>query len=296
MPTFKSKIEENFEKASSRIAPHFREQKGETEEGSARGTISPFDDENDSQNNGMEEDQGDRGEDANDKSEGRGRSRGRKEDAHIKELERIASQIKPDIPSEQDELPVTESSRNTKDIGSPSRVYVNMSGEPHNYGEEGGQDDYPAPNRSFRPDIADNENERPIGDYYPNEEESWSRPHDDNEDDSEGYKKSLTEFQIRSNKISAISNEGEKRKDSNPPVVVQPDGDPRNGNLEKAFYDFHPIKHLSQHLATIKDFNVRSRIDKSLPDSENSRSNKKIRGSRRSLIADRLIQRSRKSW
>ena len=203
--------------------------------------------------------------------------------------------MKPDVPSEEDEVPINESPSNTRDIGSPSKVFVNMSGEPHNYGEAK-EDDYPAPSRSLRPDLADNENERHFGDYYPNEEENWSRPHDDNEDESEGYKKSLTEFEKRSRKILAISNEGGKKKDLNPPVVVHPDGDPRNGDLKRAFYEFHPTRHLTQHLASISDFNVRSKIyDRFLRTNSRSSGQKKQR-SRRSLIAERLIQRSRKAW
>ena len=298
VPTFKSRIEENFEKISSKIAPRLLRQKEETEEGSGRGTISPFDDENDSQDDKMNESRNLRSQDEN--AEDRNEERGgkfdeSKQNINIKELERIAKNMKPDIPSDENDLPIKESSSNTKDIGSPSQVYVNMSGEPHNYEDERRQYDYPAPNRSFRPDLADNDNERHFGTYYPNEEENWSRPHDDNDDESEGYKKSLAEFQKHSQKISEISNEGGMRKDSNPPVVVHPDGDPLNGNAERAFYEFHPTKYLSQHLATISDFNVRSKIDRNSRGSDNRHSNQKHRSKRRSLIADRLIQRLRRS-
>ena len=299
MPTFKSRIEANFEKVSSKIAPRLLRQKEENEQGSGRGTVSPFDDENDSQDYKMTESRNLRNQDekAEDRNEERGsRFDESKQNVNTKELERIANNIKPDIPSEEDDVPVKESSSNTKDIGSPSRIYVNMSGEPHNYGEEGRQNDYPAPNRSFRPDLADNDNERHFGDYYPNEEENWSRPHDDNDDESEGYKKSLAEFQQHSQKISEISNEGGKRKDLSPPVVVHPDGNPLIGDLKRAFYEFHPTRHLSQHLATISDFNVRSNINRNYHHNDNGSSNKKHRSKRRHLIADRLIQRSRRSW
>ena len=295
-PTHKSRLEENFEKISSKIVPGLRKQKEETEEGSARGTISPFDDENDSQKNRIGEEQNYyRGEDRGEEKESRFETN--RQNINIKEMERIASKIKPDIPSDEDEIPIKESASNTRDIGSPANVFVNMSGEPHNYGDGGREEDYPAPNRSFRPDLAENENKHPIGDYYPNEEENWSRPHDDREDDSEGFKKSLDEFQMKFERLAAISKEGGKKREYRIPVVVHPDADPLNGDLKKAFYEFHPTRHLSQHLATISDFNVRSEIQKVFRQDLDGKKNlmKKIPRNRRSLIADRLIHRLRKS-
>ena len=298
-PTHRSQMEENFEKVSSRIVPEPRKQQEETEEGSARGTISPFDDENDAGkekrvkgDEGREHNYGG-GDDYQTETNGdyeRIKKFSKKHpNVDIKELERIASRIKTDIP-EEDEIPIQESTRNTKDIGSPSNVYVNMSGEPHQYGDEN-KEDYPNPARSFRPDLADNENEKSPGDYYPMEEENWARPRDDNENESEGYKKSLSEFDTKSHKLLAISNEAGRKKNLSPPVVVHPDGNPLSGDIKKAFYEFHPTRHLTQHLATINDINVRSRIHKSHLNQLLSK--QKINRSRRHLLANRLINRQR---
>ena len=186
----------------------------------------------------------------------------------VKELERMASNIRPDIP-EEDEIRLKESDRNAKDIGKPSQVYVNMSGEPHNYGEEERQEDYPGQNREFGPNEKNegntDENQR-RGDYYPyreSEEGHWGRPENDNEDEEiESFKKSFNEFQKKARKIQQISNEIAGKKDISPPVLVHPYGDPRGGDLQKAFYEYNPTAKLEQHMATINDFNVRNKIAK----------------------------------
>lgn len=294
MPTQKSNMEESFEKMSSRIVPGLKKKEEENEDGSARGTVSPFDDENDLRNmktneykgegnNGIDERNDDRV-DVND--DARSNWFAKKQPFNVRGLERIANRIKPGIPDE-DEIPIRESTGNTKDIGSPSNVYVNMSGEAHNYGDENKEEDTAIPNRYSRPDVADNENERRFGDYYPMEEENWSRPHDDNEDENEGYKKSLDEFDLKARKLEEISHEASKIKNLSPPMVVHPDGDPLKGDLKKAFYEFHPVRHLSQHLATISDFNVRSKINKGIVEKRISKLNR----NRRSLIANKIFQR-----
>lgn len=261
-PTHKSSIEDSISKFSSKIAPGSRKEKEDDADdvGSARGTISPFDDDNDQ---GGEQE-----------GEGRnlrlhGQTEHAKPSIDVKALERIASKIRPDIPEEDDEIRLKESERNAKDIGKPSQVYVNMSGEPHNYGEEGRQEDYPGQNREFGPNERNEGNtdeSQRRGDYYPyreSEEGHWGRPENDNEDEEvESFKKSFNEFQKKARKIQQISNEIAGKKDISPPLLIHPYGDPRGGDLQKAFYEYNPTVKLAQHMATINDFNVRNKIAK----------------------------------
>eukprot|EP00795_Rhopilema_esculentum_P015150 gene15150-6339_t len=299
-PTHKSNIQDKFEKFSSKIAPGFKVDKDDTDDGSARGTISPFDDDNDARNEGAMRNSEERKQ-GNDVEENARHSMSK---INTKELERIASKIKPDIPAE-DEFPVKETAGNTKDFGSPSQVYVNMSGMPHNYGDEEKELDYPTQNRDLEPDIAQNRNERPQGDYYPSEER-WNEPHDDNEDEDEGYKKSINEFRNRASRLARISNEAAKKKDERPPIIVHPDGDPRDRQLRKAFYEYNHRPTLTQHMATISDFNVRSRIarrtrraNSAIPRRTrraNSAMPRRTANVKRSLMVDRLIARLQRSW
>ncbi|MCP4922849.1 MAG: hypothetical protein GY915_02285, partial [bacterium] len=172
-------------------------------------------------------------------------------------------------------------------------VFVNICGEPHNYGDENNEQGYPSRNNEMDPG-EESRGDAP-GDSYPHEDERENdfaeRKHNfepQEGDEERGMRQNMDEFRMRSQQIEKIANEAAKKKDSSP-LVVHPNGDPRELDIKKAFYEFNPTHKQSKHLASILDFSVRSKIAKRSARSVSSPVLKQMRNGKRGLMVDRLI-------
>eukprot|EP00794_Sanderia_malayensis_P013811 gene13811-15256_t len=371
-PTHKSKIESGLSAFARKIVPSDADDDDDDDNGSgnrrSHGTLSPFDDENDTGENEyrphfkseshvsrFHDDHDDHDEDDrhhesryhetekheeprfdesvqrshhddsnddehrysehSDQSEPlTGTSRDSEEHApnvDFKKLEMVANNIPPSIPREMPEE--RENNDNSRDIGSPRNVYVNMSGQAHNYGDEdSSEQDYPTRNSEMEEGRGESRSYKKAGDYNPSEEEERRDDVDDegrkNRDDFEeedqddreleSMKRTMNEFRMKSQRIAKVANEVARKKDSSPPLVVHPGGDPRERDLKKAFYEYNPTYKQSKHLAAIADFSVRSDITSNKKPSFNDLSmlKRSIIAKKRNLMMNRLVKKLKSAW